>query len=146
MPLILESDLRRKYPPSSPCDCDICRAYCSRPGWWTVSEAERALRLGYARRMMLEISPERDFGVLSPAFRGNEGRIAFSEYSTSGCTFHSPQGCELFGTDVRPLECRFCHHDRHGRGYACHRDIERLWRTRYAQQLVGQWSAAVING
>ena len=35
--------LEEKYPPSEPCACEICRAYCARPGWWTVEEARRAM-------------------------------------------------------------------------------------------------------
>lgn len=69
--------LYRKYPPSEPCGCDVCRAYCARPGWWTVEQAERAFTAGLGCRMMLEIAPDWSFGVLSPAFRGCERRFAF---------------------------------------------------------------------
>ena len=46
--------------------CEVCLTYCARPGWWTVEEAARAMDAGYSDRMMLEISPELTFGVLSP--------------------------------------------------------------------------------
>jgi hypothetical protein len=79
--------LKERYPPSAPCDCDICRAYCRRPGWWTVEEAERVFDGGLGGRMMLEISPERTFGVLAPAFKGCEGMPALGTYATFGCGF-----------------------------------------------------------
>lgn len=145
MSMLLESDFRKRYPPSPPCDCQICRSYCARPGWWTVGETERTLDRGYASRMMLEISPERDLVVLSPAFRGNEGRIALQEFSRSGCTFLSSDGCALFGQDIRPLECRFCHHDRRGRGAQCHHDLELQWRSPHARRLVQRWYELVRN-
>ena len=104
--------LKQKYPTSPPCSCDICVNYCKRPGWWTVSEATKAIEAGYANRMMLELSPDKTFGVLSPAFKGNEGTYALQMYSDKNCTFLNDKNlCELFGTDFEPLECRFCHHD-----------------------------------
>jgi len=36
-----------------------------RSGWWTVDEASKAIDAGYAEKMMLEISPELNFGVLN---------------------------------------------------------------------------------
>lgn len=131
--------LARKYPPSSPCICDVCRAYCQRPGWWTVEEAAKAIESGYADRMMMEISPELTFGVLSPAFKGNEGNIAMQIYSRRGCTFFKDGLCELFGTGFQPLECRFCHHSRPGLGRKCHLDIEKDWHSREGQRLVIHW-------
>ena len=131
--------LLKKYPPSEPCSCDICTGYCRRPGWWTVEEAGRAIREGYACRMMLELSPERDFGVLSPAFRGNEGNYALNLFSANGCTFHKNGLCELFGTGHQPLECRYCHHNRKGKGRCCHTDIEKDWCTTDGQDLVKTW-------
>ena len=128
-----------KYPPSEPCSCRICRGYCRRPGWWTVREAEQVLYTRHAFRMMLEVSPERHFGVLSPSFRGNEGNYSLEIYSDNGCTFYNNQLCELYGTGLQPLECRFCHHDRTGQGIRCHHDIETEWNTRYAQKLIVRW-------
>jgi hypothetical protein len=132
-------NLRKKYPPSEPCSCDVCRSYCERPGWWTVKEAENAIREGLAGRMMLEISPERDFGVLSPAFRGNEGNYALQDFAKNGCTFLGNELCELFGTGLQPLECRFCHHDRAGQGITCHREIEKEWNTPFAKRVIVRW-------
>jgi hypothetical protein len=110
-----------------------------RPGWWTVEEAERAIEGGYANRMMLEISPERDFGVLSPSFKGNEGNHAFKIFSRNGCTFLQNDLCELFGTGFQPLECRFCHHERLGVGPECHLDIEKDWNTLKGKRLIVRW-------
>lgn len=132
-------DLKEKYPPSEPCSCEICRGYCRRPGWWTIEEAEKALQAGIAKRMMLEISPEHDFGVLSPAFRGNESNIALQIFSKSECTFLRNGLCELFGTGFQPLECRFCHHDRKNLGSKCHHDIEKDWKTKQGKILVVRW-------
>ena len=67
--------LLEKYPPSAPCDCQICRYFCNRPGWWSVDQARMAIRCGVSDKMMMEIAPEKTFAVLSPAFRGNEGRM-----------------------------------------------------------------------
>ena len=52
------SQLHQKYTPSEPCSCDICVAYCLRPGWWTLEEARKAIEAGYASRMMFEVSPD----------------------------------------------------------------------------------------
>lgn len=132
-------NLYRKYPPSPPCSCEVCLSYCTRPGWWTVAEAARAIRAGYHNRIMLEIAPERTFGVLSPAFKGCESQIAVNECAQNGCTFLVNHRCELHGTGHQPLECRFCHHDRTGEGPQCHADIEMDWRTPAGQKLVQTW-------
>jgi hypothetical protein len=133
-------DLARKYPPSKPCSCDICLNYCRRPGWWTVEQAARAIAAGYADRMMLEISPECTFGVLSPAYKGNEVKIALHFFSGQGCTFLKDNLCELYGTGLQPLECRFCHHTRRGQGEKCHAEIEKDWYSQAGQRLVIEWS------
>ena len=135
------SNLNEKYPPSEPCSCEICTAYCRRPGWWTLEEAGKAIEAGYGPRMMFEVSPDRRFGVLSPAFKGNEGNYAFQEYSKNGCTFLKNGLCELFGTGHQPLECRFCHHDRKGKGVKCHLDIEKEWMTDDAKRMVIRWGS-----
>lgn len=89
--------------------------------------------------MMLEIAPERSFGVLSPAFKGNEGGIALNINAKRGCNFLKETRCELHGTGYQPLECRFCHHDRPGQGPLCHADIERDWNTDAGRMLVKRW-------
>jgi hypothetical protein len=131
--------LKEKYPPSEPCSCDICLAYCSRPGWWTIAEAARAIKSGYENRMMLEVSPEQTFGVLAPAFKGCEGFFAIDEYAGNGCTFLCNNLCILHGTGLQPLECIFCHHARTGLGQECHADIEKEWDTPNGQALVVRW-------
>lgn len=135
--------LGEKYPPSEPCSCTVCLGYCRRPGWWTVEQAEKAFAAGYAHRMMLEISPEFTFGVLAPAFRGNEGKVAVSVFSQNGCSFLKNGLCELHGTGLMPLECRFCHHDRIGAGKMCHLELEKDWNTTPGQALVGKWLNAM---
>ena len=132
--------LAEKYPPSAPCSCEVCLSYCARPGWWTVAEASRAIDAGYASRMMLEMDPTRTFGVLSPAFQGNELAFAQQRFASRGCTFLKDNRCELYGTGVQPLECRFCHHERAGLGPQCHADIEADWHTPEGQALVVKWS------
>lgn len=131
--------LFRKFPPSQPCDCAICLSYCRRPGWWTVHQASMALQKGLSGRMMLELSPDFGFGVLSPAFKGNENEIAVQAYAQNGCTFLQDNLCELFGSGLEPLECRFTHHARVGMGAICHQALEADWRTPEGQQLVIQW-------
>jgi len=135
--------LQERYPPSEPCGCEVCLSYCSRPGWWTVEEAARAMEAGYAGRMMLEISPELSFGVLSPAFKGCEGGLALNIHAQQACNFLADNLCELHGTGLMPLECRFCHHDRIGLGQQCHADIEKEWRTSLAQALIKEWGNSV---
>jgi len=132
-------NLTEKYPPSEPCSCEVCRSYCHRPGWWTVEEAERVIETTFAKRMMLEISPEHNFGVLSPAFKGNEVNYALQTFSQNGCTFFGDGLCELFGTGLQPLECRFCHHDRKGEGIKCHGDIENTWNTPRGKRVIVRW-------
>jgi hypothetical protein len=131
--------LSEKYPPSEPCECEVCRNYCIRPGWWTVDQASKALKAGYADRMMIEIAPERTFGVISPAFKGCEKFFALNEYADNGCTFLEKNRCQLHGTDLQPLECRFCHHTRRGLGPKCHAELEKDWDTPAGHALVIQW-------
>jgi hypothetical protein len=131
--------LGKKFPPSPPCSCEICLSYCQRPGWWTVDEAARAIEAGYAERMMLEIAPELTFGVLSPAFKGNEGGVALQVFASQGCTFLKENLCMLFGSGLQPLECRFCHHSRRGLGGECHAAIEQEWHTKEGQGLIVRW-------
>lgn len=128
------------YTPSEPCSCDICLGYCRRPGWWTVEEAAKAIHAGYADRMMLEISPEMTFGVLSPAFKGCEGGFALNIYAHCGCNFLVNNLCELHSTDFMPIECLFCHHERVGLGQKCHLDIEKEWNTAMGQEQVEKWA------
>ena len=133
--------LAQAFPPSPPCGCDTCKAYCRRPGWWTVDEAHGAMKAGYALRMMLEMPGDLSFGVLSPAFFGCEGNFALQEHAHRGCCFLSNGLCELYGTGFQPLECRFCHHDRRGLGQKCHDAIEKNWHTAAGQHLVREWVA-----
>lgn len=132
--------LARRFPPSEPCSCAVCLAYCQRPGWWTVEEAGRAASAGLASRMMLEVAPERTFGVLSPAFCGCEGSFALQQFADRGCTFLKEGLCELHGTGLMPLECRFCHHSRPGQGPLCHAALERDWHSAEGQSLVVRWA------
>jgi hypothetical protein len=134
------SNLNFRYPPSEPCACEICTGYCIRPGWWTVKEAALALDAGLGGRMMLEVSPDRSYGVLSPAFRGCEGSFALEIFKETGCNFLQNKKCELHGTPYQPLECRYCHHNRPGRGPVCHAALERDWRTHRGQALVLRWT------
>lgn len=138
--------LKERYTPSEPCSCDICRSYCIRPGWWTVEEAKQAIKAGYGNRMMLEISPDMTFGVLSPAFRGCERNYALQQYANNGCNFLKNGLCELHGTGFEPLECIFCHHLRKGLGQKCHADIEKDWQTPDGQTLVKNWIKQIIKG
>lgn len=128
-----------KFPASEPCTCKHCLAYCRRPGWWLPYEVCKALEAGFASRMMLEISPEMTFAVLSPAFKGCEGNYAIREMARNGCTFLEQERCLLFGTGLQPAECRFCHHSRKGKGAICHQAIEQLWKSKDAQHLVVRW-------
>jgi len=89
--------------------------------------------------MMLEIAPELTFGVLSPAFKGCEKSFATNEFAENGCTFLKNDRCELYGTSLQPLECRFCHHERRGLGHKCHADLEKDWKTSAGQVLVDKW-------
>lgn len=132
------------FPPSEPCSCATCKGYCLRPGWWTVAEARTAMGNGFAYRMMLEISPEFNLGVLSPAFKGNEGNYAFQLLAGNGCTFLKNGLCELYGTGFQPLECRFCHHSRTGSGKDCHAALENDWRSEEGKQLIRTWSNEFI--
>lgn len=89
--------------------------------------------------MMLEVSPDHRFGVLSPAFKGNEGNYSLQIFSNQGCTFLSNGLCELFAFGIQPLECRYCHHNRPGLGEQCHLDIESDWKTDDGKRLIVRW-------
>lgn len=97
------------------------------------------MNAGYADRMMVEVSPELNFGVISPAFVGCEGGIALQEFSRNGCNFFKDGLCELHPTGLLPLECSFCHHERVGQGIECHTDLEKEWKTEKGKQLVNVW-------
>lgn len=131
--------LTERFPPSAPCSCSVCVGYCARPGWWTVEEAAAATEAGHAFRMMLEFSPDRVFGVLSPAFKGCEANFSLETYSKQGCTFLHDNLCELHGTGNQPLECRHCHHGDPSAGPRCHAALEQDWRTPAGQTLVIRW-------
>ena len=79
------------------------------------------------------------FGVLSPAFKGNEINYAMQKYSGEGCTFLKDGLCELFTTGLQPLECRFCHHLRKGSGEQCHNDIADEWNSEYGKKRIVRW-------
>lgn len=136
----LKLPLAQAFPPSPPCDCEICKGYCKRPGWWTVSEAAKAIKAGYGPRMMLEVAQDLQYGVLSPAFRGCEGSFALKEFAHNGCCFLRNGLCRLHDTGFQPLECRFCHHDRQGLGQVCHHALEEDWNTPAGKQLVQAWA------
>jgi hypothetical protein len=89
--------------------------------------------------MMLEMSPDRSFGVLAPAFKGCEGFFALQEAASGGCNFLKNNLCELHGTGFQPLECRVCHHERPGLGPQCHADIEKEWNSPAGKALVEKW-------
>ncbi len=135
----IQHPLRKKFPPSEPCSCSICRSYCIRPGWWLVEEARLAIQNGLANRMMLEVSPDKTFAVLAPSFKGNEGMFAMQIFSKNYCTFFNNGLCDLFGKDYQPLECRFVHHNRKGQGIICHTTIEKDWNTIAGKKLVKEW-------
>lgn len=90
--------------------------------------------------MMLEMSPDRAYGVLSPAFAGNEGDFALDRYKHRGCTFLKEHRCELHQAGLQPLECRFCHHDRPGQGPQCHAAIGSEWNSDAGRSLVTRWA------
>lgn len=134
-----KQSIKEQFLPSEPCACKICLSYCERPGWWTVEEAAKAIEEGLSTRMMLEISPEQNFGVLSPAFKGAESNYALEIFSTNKCTFLKDDLCELFDTGMQPLECRYCHHFRKGSGIKCHEAIENDWNTEAGKRLIVRW-------
>ena len=132
--------LTARFPASEPCTCPVCVGYCLRPGWWTVDQAADAIRAGYAGRMMLEMSPERSYGVLSPAFKGCELDFARQVFADRGCTFLQAERCELFGSGLEPLECLHCHHASPQAGHRCHAEIGRTWNSTSGRDLIVEWS------
>jgi hypothetical protein len=116
--------LADRYPPSPPCGCETCLAYCRRPD--DARDVPRSV------------------GVLSPAFKGCEVDFAKEAFAARGCTFLADGRCELHGTGHQPLECRFCHHDRPGQGSRCHEDIGKDWNTAPGRALVVRWSKATF--
>jgi len=104
-----------------------------------VKEATGAIKAGYSQRMMLEVAPERSFGVLSPSFYGCEGTVALNQFASNGCNFLKNNLCELYATGCQPLECRFCHHDRVGLGPVCHASLEKDWFTPAGRALIAHW-------
>lgn len=134
------SRLSEVFSASPLCTCPICVSFCKRPGWWTVTEAARAVEAGYAGRMMLEMAPDCTFGVLAPAFKGCEVSFALEKFASCGCTFLINDLCELHGTGVQPLECRCCHHARPGVGQKCHAALGKDWNSPAGRALVVRWT------
>ena len=90
--------------------------------------------------MMLEVSPNHTFAVLSPAFKGCEGSFSLQVFAKNRCTFlQSDNKCELHTSLFLPLECAFCHHERQGLGKLCHDDIGLDWQTCEGRELVKRW-------
>ncbi len=131
--------LIEKYQPSESCTCEICQGYCKRPGWWTVEEAKKVIDSEFVFRMMLELAPKKNFGVLSPAFKGNECNYSLQVFAGHGCTFLKDGLCELYETGLQPLKCHYCHHTRTGSGKECHLAIEKEWNNNYARRLIVRW-------
>ena len=138
---IRKHPLYKRFPPSPSCSCAIYTQYCRRPGWPLVEEVRLAIQCDQGDRFMLEFSQDASFGILVPAFKGNEGMFALSAYEHNGCTFLSSSGCVIFDTPYRPIECRFCHHARVGRGLACHLAVAHDWNTSKGKRLVTRWLA-----
>jgi hypothetical protein len=86
------------------------------------------------------MSAHRSVGVVGPAFRGNEVDFALQRHASAGCTFLDGGRCQLYGTGLQPLECRYCHHDRPGLGSRCHEDIGRAWDSPEGRALVVRWA------
>lgn len=130
------------FPPSASCHFDV-RQSCQRTGWWTVEEAQRAMKNGLSLRMMLDVSPDLSYGVLSPAYRGCEGNVALNSLKKNGCAFDADGSCRLHNTGLQPLECRFCHHTRVDLELKCHEALDWDWRTPQGQALVQAWTKEV---
>ena len=128
-----------RFPPSKACSCTTCISFCRRPGWPLVEEMHLAIDAGLASHLMLEFSPNLSFGILAPAFFGKEGMFALTCFSNNYCTFFDQGRCALFGLPYRPLECRFCHHERIGQGKACHLALAHEWNTSKGKRLVHRW-------
>lgn len=107
--------LKSVTPPQQVAPAMCAEIIADAPVGGTVGQARRAIEKGYASRMMLEISPDFKFAVLSPAFYGCEGFIATNDGAKNGCNFLKEGMCELHDTDFLPLECAFCHHERVGK-------------------------------
>jgi hypothetical protein len=105
-----------------------------------VEQAAKAFSAGYAP-YMLEISPDSPLEFWARTGGRRQGRI--KHFSQNGCGFLKNGLCELHGTGLMPLECRFCHHDRIGRGKMCHLELEKDWNTTPGQILVRKWIDAM---
>lgn len=112
----MDEIFKKRYPPPQQVAPAMCaEIIADAPGGGTVGQARRAIEKGYASRMMLEISPDFKFAVLSPAFYGCEGFIATNDGAKNGCNFLKEGMCELHDINFLPLECAFCHHERVGK-------------------------------
>lgn len=136
-------NIYNRYPHSQSCSCEVCKSFCKRPGWWTPEQTKEIIKVGYYNKIMLEISPELTFGVLSPAFKGCEMNIAINLFKENWCTFYHNGLCDLHNTPYLPLECAFCNHDSKGQGQKCHTDIEQLWKSKENQKIIKEWGEMV---
>ena len=124
-----------KEPPA--CQCDECKSYCKRPGWYTPDEARAAIEAGLAQRMMCDWweDSEGNIDILGPAIQGYEGRAA-PWWPSGWCTFYHDGQCDVHGTH-KPLECRVAHHAYPPNGV--HGGIAKMWDTSEGRKVVALW-------
>lgn len=148
------------------CDCAKCRDACRHnPGWFLPEEARKAIKAGYAPKMMRDwLEPSRQLGnddriyVLAPAALGCEGDDApelmiysvfdmFKPYEKGRCVLHTKDGlCEIHASGFKPFQCKavtICGSAPYdGNGPAGNYEIARAWNTDLGRAVVAEWQEA----
>ena len=146
------------------CQCDRCIRCCkNNPGWFTPGEAIKAIRAGFAGKMMRDwLEPSEKVGnkeriwVLSPAASGFEGRDApemdFSSFfqvlshtwKRGRCVMLQGRRCSIHASGFKPIECRItfgCSATAPKR--SSHSSIAKLWRGPLGAKALRLWQERV---
>lgn len=134
------------------CSCPECVGMCKRrPCWPTPHEAEKIIKAGHAKSMMLDYwvgSPKGkpsspDTFIVGPAIVGYEGDTA-PDTPIGRCTLLTEDGrCPLHGTGYKPYEARAssCTSEEGG----IHQHVATLWESKKGIEVVKMWRKTVAN-
>lgn len=124
----------------------------------TPREARKAIRAGYAQRLMRDwLEPDDQYGntepifVLAPASIGHEGRDApevggstIFGWSRGRCTLLSREGlCEIHDSGFKPKQCRVSLGCTPVAEFPDGYEMARLWDTKAGKAVLDMWKKAV---
>lgn len=146
------------------CTCEKCVERCRvYPGWMTPAEGLRAIKAGFAKRLMRDWwesdgSVAGRIFVLAPAVLGCEGNDA-PELTTSqlldlalgsslylgNCTFlNNNERCDIHSSGFKPTQCRHTFGCKPGLGSRYDKkNLMRLWDSDKGRAVIEEWRKAL---